>query len=66
MLSVKALEAKVVRQQRNMEKFVSEYRTKRILDMLAFADQAERADFASNKLREDCVMISGSVRVSNL
>jgi len=27
--------------------------------MLAFADQAERTDFASNKLSEDCVVVSG-------
>jgi len=58
-ISVKALEAKLVRHTKVVEKFYCEYKTKRILDMLAFADQAERTDFATNKLREDCVVVSG-------
>jgi len=58
-VSVRALEAKVIRQTRFVEKFYTEYKTRRILDMIAFADQAERADFASNKLREDWVVVSG-------
>lgn len=58
-VSVRALEAKVLRQTRVVKKFYSEYKTRRILDMIAFADQAERSDFASNKLREDCVVITG-------
>lgn len=57
---MKALEAKLIRHTKVVEKFYCEYKTKRILDMLAFADQAERTDFASDKLREDCVVVSGS------
>jgi len=58
--SVKRLEAKLVRHTKTMERYVIECKSKRVLDMLAFADQSERADFASNKLREDCVIVSGT------
>jgi len=58
-LDLKAFEAWVLRQQRVQEKFMSECRKKRILDMLAFADQHERADYTTNLQKNNCVIITG-------
>ncbi len=34
-------------------------RADRVEDILAFADQCERSDFASNLLKANCVLITG-------
>jgi len=49
----------VLRQQRVQEKFMTECRMKRVLDMLAFADQHERADYATNLQKNNSVIITG-------
>lgn len=49
-----------MRQQRVQEHFMTECRMKRVLDMLAFADQHERADYATKLQRNNCVIITGN------
>jgi len=59
-MDLKALEARILRQQRVQEKFMLECKKKRILDMLAFADHHERADYTTNLQKNNCVIITGN------
>lgn len=52
--------AKVVDQNGNiMKEFMSDFESKRELDIYAFADQSERSDYASNLLKANCVLVTG-------
>lgn len=46
-------------------KFEQEYATARELDLFTFADHSERADYASNLLKANCVLLTGITQIHN-
>lgn len=56
---IKSLEQKLDTNGSRLQAFEAEYAATRELDLYAFADQSERADYGSNLLKANCVLITG-------
>ncbi len=54
-----ASERKLNVTEQKVEQLSCEVKEKRELDIYAFADQSERADYGSNLLKSNCVLITG-------
>ncbi len=54
-------ERKVESTEQKVDQLASEVKESRVLDVYAFADQSERADYGSNLLKTNCVLITGMV-----
>ena len=53
------LDRKTSTTEKKVDQLAEDVKANRILDVFAFADQSERADFASNLLKVNSVLVTG-------
>ncbi len=59
------VEKKATLAERKVDQLADDVKAKRELDVFAFADHSERADFASNLLKANSVLITGEITRRN-
>lgn len=61
MSKLRSVEKKVDENENHMREALTELEKQRVLDINAFADQSERADYGSNLLKANSVLVTGKM-----